>query len=99
RRRGIYETVVYSAHVKSAGHFQPSFAAAGIAAERIDWSRARVYLGVSDLRGIRSMETLRIGEEGEAVFESAEAVAEAFLPLAAKVTGAGEAVTLPFSVG
>jgi inner membrane protein len=87
RHRGIYDTVVYSTKLKLAGFFQPDFIAAGIRAERIDWSRAQLLFGVSDVHGVRAVGPLRSADGREAVFES---VTDALLPLAAKVTGANQ---------
>jgi inner membrane protein len=87
RHRGIYETVVYSAKLSLAGQFQPDFVAAGIEADQIDWAKARVLFGLSDVHGIRSVGPLKLGEAPEAAFETAEGGGDSFLPLAAKATG------------
>ncbi|HYD85612.1 MAG TPA: cell envelope integrity protein CreD, partial [Opitutus sp.] len=97
RRRGIYETVVYSSALKLGGEVRPDFVAAGIEADRIDWEKARVFLGVSDLRGIRSVGALNAGGEAFA-FESAETAAGAPYPLVAKVTNVRPGAKLTFSV-
>lgn len=86
RQRGIYDTVVYTAHLKFSGHFQPDFVAAGIEAERIDWSKARICLGLSDLHGMRSMSALTMGGVTELTFEAADGYLGSFLPLNAKLT-------------
>ncbi len=87
RRRGIYEAVVYSTRLKLAGYFQPDFTAAGIAADRIDWDKAQVLFGVSDLRGIRAVTPLKMADEKTAPFESADNATAGGLPLATKVEG------------
>jgi inner membrane protein len=84
RHRGIYEAVVYSTTLRLAGHFQPDLAAAGIEAERIDWPRAHVLFGVSDLRGVRSVSPLQLAGGKPSPFESADSTAGEFLPLVAK---------------
>lgn len=72
RHRGIYEAVVYSTKVSLAGNFQPDFAVAGIEADRIEWEKAQVQFGVSDLHGIRSIGPVQLnGGKGHA-FESVE---------------------------
>ncbi len=71
RHRGIYDAVVYSAKVRLSGVFQPDFAAAGIEADRVDWTRACVLFGVSDLRGLRSVSPLLTGGGQASPFESA----------------------------
>jgi inner membrane protein len=104
RRRGIYDTVVYSAKLKLEGSFQPDFAAAGIGVERIGWEGAQVLLGVSDLRGIRTVSPVTInpstglgtGGGKEFPFEAADSQG-AGLPLAAKIAGAATGVGLDFS--
>ena len=86
RHRGIYEAVVYATRLKLSGSFQPDFAAAGIEADRIDWEKARVEFGVSDLHGVRSVGPIQIGAGKSPAFESAENSAGT-LPLEAKVVG------------
>ena len=86
RHRGIYDAVVYSARLKLTGNFQPDFAAAGIVSDRIDWDKARVHFGVSDLHGVRSVGPLQLNGGKVHAFESAEA-SGGFLALEAKVDG------------
>jgi len=53
RYRGIFRTVVYKAGLKLAGTFAlPDLAALGIAAEDVQWDKATLVIGISDLRGI-----------------------------------------------
>ncbi|MBL9213948.1 MAG: cell envelope integrity protein CreD [Opitutaceae bacterium] len=101
RHRGIYDTVVYSTKLKLAGEFVPDFVAADIVADRIDWEKARVLLGVSDLHGLRSVGPVSLAGRAEAPFEPADAKAEDFLPLAAAVAGvtAGAKLEFAFDVG
>lgn len=86
RHRGIYDTVVFTTKLHLMGVFQPDFAAAGIVAERVDWEKARVLFGVSDLHGLRTVGPLRQGRS-EAAFESTGATLDEVLPLGAKVEG------------
>lgn len=95
RQRGIYDVVVYSAKTSFAGTFRPDFAAAGIEAEQIEWSRARLHFGVSDVRGIRSVEIVR-SSAGAAAFEPSDGSAGPLLPLVAKLSGAAPNVPLEF---
>jgi len=98
RRRGIYEAVVYATRLRLAGHFSPDFAAAGIAADRIDWDKAQVLFGVSDLRGIRSVAPLASTDGRPAPFESADAAAAAGgLPLVARVAGVAAGARYEFA--
>ena len=97
RHRGIYDTVVYSTRLKLAGWFQPDFAAAGIEADRIDWEKARVLFGVSDLHGVRAVGPLKAGDAKEVAFESTDGAPDAFLPLAARVANAAVGAKLEFA--
>jgi inner membrane protein len=85
RSRGIYDAVVYTARLKFTGSLRPDFTAAGIEAERIDWEKARVLFGASDLHGLRSLGALHLGDK-ESAFEAADAGANSLLPLSASVT-------------
>lgn len=97
RRRGIHETVVYGARLRLSGSFRPDFVAAGIAAERIDWDKAQVLFGVSDLRGIRSISPLRLAGAATAPgFEATERAMAEVLPLAAAAEGAAAGKLLEF---
>jgi len=87
RHRGIYDAVVFSTKLKLSGNFQADFATAGIEADRIDWEKARVEFGVSDLHGVRSVGPLQlIGGKVARAFESADSEG-GFLPLQAKLDG------------
>lgn len=86
RHRGIYDAVVYSTRLKLTGNFQPDFAAAGIEADRIDWDKAHVNFGVSDLHGVRSVGPLQLNGGKPHAFESAEG-GSGFLALEARVDG------------
>ncbi len=96
RRRGIYDTIVYSTKLKLEGNFQPDFGAAGIGVERIVWENARVLFGVSDLRGIRGVTPIAINGGAGAPFEAADIQGEP-LPLAARIQGAAAGAKLEFS--
>lgn len=98
RHRGIYDTVVYSAKLKLAGHFQPDFAVAGIEADRIDWEKARVLLGVCDLHGIRSVAPLKWGDGRESAFETSDGTLGILLPLMAKTSGMVSAAKTEFAL-
>lgn len=53
-RRGIYEIVVYGAHVSLEGAFDISIIEKLSSAKRILWEEAFVTIGISDLRGIKN---------------------------------------------
>jgi inner membrane protein len=97
RQRGIYDTVVYSVQLKLSGQFQPDFATAGIAFDRIIWERAQVLFGVSDLRGIRVVSPVMINGEKEFPFEADNGAVGAGLSLAAKIDGAAPGAKLDFA--
>jgi inner membrane protein len=100
RHRGIYQAVIYSAKLHLSGEMRPDFGAAGITADRIDWDKATVLFGVSDLRGIRSISPLQMVDGKETTFEPADNADSAFLPLKARVDGvaAGAPLTFGFDV-
>lgn len=53
RYRGIFRTVVYTAALKLSGNFAPlDLAALGISADDVQWEKAQLALGVTDLRGV-----------------------------------------------
>ena len=97
RHRGIYDTVVFTANLRLEGEFRPDFAAAGIVAERIEWDKARVLVGVSDLRGMRSVSPVAVGGR-EATFESTGGFEGELLPLAAAVAVAPKDGRLAFAL-
>jgi inner membrane protein len=98
RHRGIYDVVVYSTALKLSGHFQPDLAAAGITATRVDWNKSEVLVGVSDLRGVRTVGPIGLNGGAGGGFESAEAARHGGLPLAAKAPGATAGARLEFTV-
>jgi inner membrane protein len=100
RHRGIYQVVIYSAKLHLSGEFRPDFGAAGITADRIDWDKACVLFGVSDLRGIRSISPLQVAGGNEAIFEATDSPDSEFLPLKARINAgpAGAPVTLGLDV-
>ena len=59
RHRGIYEAVVYTSHLKLSGRFAtPDLKPLGLASDALQWNRAWISFGISDLRGTR--ETLKL---------------------------------------
>lgn len=71
RHRGIFDVVVYSTRLRLGGKFRADFAAAGIVAERIDWAKSRILLGISDLRGVRTVGEVEVNGLRSFAFESA----------------------------
>jgi len=52
-RRSIYQVPVYEADLEFTADFDLAAARAGVGDRQVDWSRARVVLGATDLRGAR----------------------------------------------
>jgi inner membrane protein len=96
RHRGIYDTVVYTTKLRLTGVVKPDFAAAGIAADRVDWGKARLQFGVSDLRGVRSVALVEVASARAAEFESTDA--NGLLPLEARLEGLAEGRSLGFNL-
>jgi inner membrane protein len=66
RHRGIYEAVVYTTHLKLSGRFAaPDLKPLGLAPDALQWNRAWISFGISDLRGTR--ETLKLAWDGQAL--------------------------------
>ncbi|MBK6880855.1 MAG: cell envelope integrity protein CreD [Elusimicrobia bacterium] len=62
RRRGLYETIVYSLKADVAATFgPPHIGALGLAEDRMRWKEARLCLGLSDVKGVRSVLSLKRG--------------------------------------
>jgi inner membrane protein len=73
--RAIYDVPVYTAQLRLGGAFSPGDLA-DLVPERGEpiWERARLVIGVSDLRGFRDPVRFSMGEQlGEAVFEPGSA--------------------------
>ena len=63
RYRGIFEAAVYRGKLEFTGHFaRPDFAVMGIGDATIEWDRALLAAGVSDLRGTGNALALRLGK-------------------------------------
>jgi inner membrane protein len=98
RSRGIYSTVVYNSKLRLTGEFRPDFGAAKIGAERIEWDKAVLLLGISDLHGIRAVTAVaQAGVKGP-VFEANDGVGAHEFPLAAAVTSLTPGQPLAFDL-
>jgi inner membrane protein len=59
RYRGIYKAVLYGARIDLSGRFtRPDFANLDIDEKNVQWNRATIALGISDMTGIREAITL-----------------------------------------
>lgn len=63
RYRGIYAAVVYNAQLDLTGHFKPlSLKELGVEKVNVDFSKARLTIGISDLRGVDGKITATINQ-------------------------------------
>ncbi|WP_407426837.1 cell envelope integrity protein CreD [Arcticibacter sp.] len=61
RHRGIFDAVVYNAKVNVSGSFSPlELAKSGINPEGIVWNKAKVVIGLSDLKGLKNNPTIQL---------------------------------------
>ncbi len=71
RRRGFYDTNVYTADLVLSGTFNlPADLPANTSGMVVDWAGAAVMLGISDLRGIE--ESIEIGFDGRQLATTCE---------------------------
>ncbi|KGE13654.1 cell envelope integrity protein CreD [Sphingobacterium deserti] len=63
-KRGIYQTVTYNAQLKLKGNFDEiDFSKLDVHPEDLDWDHAKLFIGVSDLKGLTSSPHLEWGSE------------------------------------
>lgn len=56
RYRSIYEALVYGAEITLSGRFaEPDFGDWGVSPADVRWSEATLFLGLTDLKGVRSL--------------------------------------------
>ncbi len=61
RYRGIYETVLYNARIGIAAEFTlPDLKSLDIPEKRVQWDRAALALGISDMKGVRQEITAKV---------------------------------------
>lgn len=64
RRRGIFSAAVYEATVDVTGQFGPlDLAKADVQPEQVVWEKARLAVGVGDLKGLKTNPTITLGDE------------------------------------
>jgi inner membrane protein len=62
--RGIFKVAVYEGVVKINGLFSSfNLEKEGLSMDQINWDKLRLLVGVSDLRGVKSIEEVRIGNQ------------------------------------
>jgi len=60
--RGIFDVAVYEADVKVSGYFGPlDLTKDEISFEQVHWDKARMVVGVGDLRGVKTISPFRVG--------------------------------------
>lgn len=70
--RGIFDVAVYEANVKMSGYFGPlDLTKDEILAEQVHWDKARMVVGVGDLRGVKTISPVRVGGQDYALDEYA----------------------------
>ena len=66
--RGIFDAVVYNTKIKVNGKFSPlELQKSGIRPELIQWDKARVVIGISDLKGLKNNPLVNFGGKSYAV--------------------------------
>src|SRR5262249_37811695 len=76
RARGIFSGQVYALGPPLSGAFaRPDLASLGIAEAEVDWSKAEVAVGISDVRAIQSTPSLTWAGEERAFLPGADACA------------------------
>ena len=76
RARGIFSVQVYALDLAFAGTFaRPDFAALGVQEAEVDWSKAELAVGISDVRAIQSTPSLTWAGEERAFLPGADACA------------------------
>lgn len=68
RHRGIFDAVVYNAKMSVSGNFTPlELEKSGISPEKILWDKAKVVIGLSDLKGLKNNPTIQLDNRQYAV--------------------------------
>lgn len=63
-KRGIYQSVVYNSELHLSGQFDElDLKKLGIDPERVNWAEAKLFLGMSDTKGLKANPTIKIGEQ------------------------------------
>jgi inner membrane protein len=98
RYRGIFRTAVYTTQLKLRGGFRPDTAALGLDRAAFDWSRARVLIGVTDARGLRSAPMWRQGGQEAAFVPAAPRAEWPSLIEVALAPASVDELAVPFSI-
>jgi len=61
--RGIFESVVYNSQIKVKGNFSNlELKKSGIDTEKILWNKAKVFIGLSDLKGLKNNPQIKLAD-------------------------------------
>jgi inner membrane protein len=61
--RGMYETVVYSTHIKVWGDFKAEAVKLGLTADQLLAAKAKLTFSISDLKGLKTNPIVRLGTQ------------------------------------
>jgi len=62
--RGIFDAVVYNSKIQIKGQFSAlELIKSGINTENIDWSKAKVLIGIGDLKGLKNSPVMKISNK------------------------------------
>lgn len=63
-KRGIYQSVVYNSELHLSGRFDElDLKKLGVNPEKVKWAEAKLFLGMSDTKGLKANPTIKIGEQ------------------------------------
>ncbi|MDD3605263.1 MAG: cell envelope integrity protein CreD [Kiritimatiellae bacterium] len=98
RYRGIYEAVLYNAQLSLSGEFRrPDLQALDIKPRSVQWQKAFISMGVSDLKGVRAAVTMNAGGQDFAMNPGIEAPDLMDAGVGTRLAIDPEVETIPFS--
>ncbi|HNR95041.1 MAG TPA: cell envelope integrity protein CreD [Kiritimatiellia bacterium] len=98
RYRGIYEAVLYNAQMSLTGEFRrPDLQALDIKPRSVQWQKAFISMGISDLKGVRAAVTMNAGGQDFVMNPGIEAPNLMNAGVGARLSIDPEAETIPFS--
>ncbi|HPA77232.1 MAG TPA: cell envelope integrity protein CreD [Kiritimatiellia bacterium] len=98
RYRGIYEAVLYNAQLSLSGEFRrPDLQALDIKPRSVQWQKAFISMGVSDLKGVRAAVTMNAGGQDFAMNPGIEAPDLMDAGVGTRLAIDPEAESIPFS--
>ncbi|HET7007991.1 MAG TPA: cell envelope integrity protein CreD [Terriglobia bacterium] len=98
RSRGIFNVPVYRLNLSMEGEFaEPNLKILGIDPATVDWSRAHLALGISDVRAIREQSAVTWNRQPAAFLPGTGAFADAGAGIHAPVAVTPSSIAAPFS--